>query len=91
MLSIANLEEHHLSVGINSILRIQDIYCHTRVDQDDLSVDGRQTPPLPPAAEVKVRYVIGMCVGKAFHKHTQYVCRNIYKEGHEIDNSKRLV
>ena len=78
MLSVENLEEHHLSVGINSILHIQDIYCHTRADQDDVNVDERQTL-LPPANEVKVRYVSGMCVGKALHKHTQYVCRNIYE------------
>ena len=82
------LHEHHVSIGLNCILRIQDLFFHTSAST---STEEPQHIDPQPGDAAKVRYVAGMCVGKVIYRNTQYVCRNIYKEDPQVHQRKSAV
>ena len=86
------IEQHHHSLSITALLRIQDLYFHTRAvthQTDDLASNSLCIPAM--GSDSKVRYVAGMCVGRVIHKECEFLCRNIHTESDQLSKKRLLV
>lgn len=89
LFGVHELCQSHLSIGIDAILRISDIYfSHTAQQQEQSTC----TPHvLTVSGQAKVRYVAGMCVGRVLNSKSEYVCRNIHKATKKMEDNKQIV
>ena len=84
------LNESHISIGLNTLLRIQDSYLAGKVKQCDKG-PNQYNQQRCAASEAKIRYVAGMCVGRVMFHTTEYICRNILTAKPQLDDKKDLL
>ena len=90
LFGVNSLEEHHLSVGVSCLLKLQDFFYHN-MSQTPTHMNSQQRSNINAPSEAKIRYVGGMCVAKVLYKDTTYHCSNIHKDSTAANNKKKIV
>ena len=83
------LETHHISLGVALMLRVQDYFFHqsSHTTQQNIVSQTHNYDQHP----AKIRYIAGMCVGRALASSISYVCQHCHDESALVNEHKQRV
>ena len=88
---IPEMTELHLSIGVNALLKVQDIF-YLHLSRTNKPAEEDVAPYMVSGVNMaKIRYVGGMCVGKVIYRNTGFVCRNAHKDIPDLLTTKRTI